>query len=346
MAYTLGELARRFDCRLSGGGDDRTITGVASLDTAGPDDITFLANPKLRVQLAGTLAAAVILDSESEAHRNGPCLVTANPYASFVRVAELLHPEAPVQPGIHPGAVIASSAVVAESARVDAGCVIGESARIGERAWIGPGCVIGEQSAIGADSRLHARVTVYPRVRVGERTRIHAGVVLGADGFGLVREEEGWLRVPHLGGLRIGDDVDIGANTTIDRGTLEDTVIGNGVKLDNLIQIAHNVIVGDHTVMAACVGIAGSTRVGERCLIGGRANLFGHITIGDDATIAATSAVTRSVPPGGYVSSVIGAQEAGRWRRTAARVHRIEELASRIRALEQRMDENNGGREE
>ena len=246
---SLGELAVRFGCTLQGDPDVR-IAHVATLERADPQALTFLANPRYRRYLPQTKAGAVVLDAQFAAECPVPALIAKNPYATYARIAALLHPAPPVIPGRHPTAVIDSSAVIDPSAAIGPLAVIGARARIGARCTIGPGCVLLDDVTTGADTRLVASVTLCSSVAIGERCTLHPGVTIGADGFGFAPDADGLVKVPQIGGVRIGHDVEIGANTTIDRGTIEDTVIEDGVKLDNQIQIGHNVRIGAHTAIA------------------------------------------------------------------------------------------------
>lgn len=329
MAFTLGELARRFSLELRGDAGIR-VSRVESLEAARGDALTFFVNARFRDGLSRTRAAAVVLAADHAEQCPAACLISENPYSDFARIAALLHPAPAYRPGVDASATVEEGAVVAADASVAAGALVETGARVGAGARIGPGCVIGRDSIVGEHSCLHYRVVIYPGCRLGRRCIVHAGAVIGADGFGLARDGENWLHVPQLGGVTIGDDVEIGANTTIDRGALDDTQIGNGVKLDNQIQIAHNVVVGDHTVMAAFVGIAGSARIGRRCMLGGRANISGHVTIADDVQVAATSFVNRSLHESGMYSSAITAQKNSTWRRNAARLHHLDEFFRRV----------------
>jgi UDP-3-O-[3-hydroxymyristoyl] glucosamine N-acyltransferase len=247
-------------------------------------------------------------------------LITPNPHALFARIAVLLHPLPPLHPGVHPSAVVAEGAQIDPSAEVGALAVVAAGAHIGPRCLVGPGCIIGSEVRIGADSRLSARVSLERGVQIGQRVLIHPGAVIGADGFGLAREGERWLKVPQIGAVVIGDDAEIGANTTIDRGAIDDTVIAEGVKLDNQIQVGHNVYIGPHTAIAACTGISGSTRIGARCVIGGAAGFAGHIQICDDVVVTAMAAVSRSIREPGVYSSLIPIEPLRRWRRVVARL--------------------------
>lgn len=329
---TLGELAVRFGCTLQGD-PGIVVRRVGTLEAAAADTVTFLANPKYRRFLANTHAGAVVLEASLAAECRVPALLHKNPYATYARIASLLHPPASAPPGIHASAVVDPSAVIDESAAVGATAVIGAGARIAARVVIGPGCVVQANAAVGADTRLSASVTLCDGVVIGERCLLHPGVVIGADGFGFAPDRGDWVKVPQIGAVRIGNDVEIGANTTIDRGTIEDTIIEDGVKLDNQIQIAHNVRVGAFTVIAACTGISGSTTIGKRCLIGGLVGIGGHISICDDVIITGKSAVPNSIDKPGMYSNVLMLDEAAKWRRNAVRVKHLDELAKTVKRL-------------
>ena len=330
---TLGELAARFGCDLDGA-TDTVVKRVATLSGAGADAVSFLANPNFRSQLADTRAAAVILEEKHRADCPVASLVSTNPYAAYARIAAFLHPPCDIEPAVHATATIAADAIVAESARVGPNVVIGPASVVGDRALIGAGSVIGANVSIAADSRLLARVTVLDGVTIGARCLIHPGVVIGSDGFGFAEDGDAWVKVPQLGGVTIGNDVEIGANTTIDRGTIENTIIEDGVKLDNLVQIAHNVRVGAHTVMAAMSGAAGSTRIGRRCKVGGGVVMINHLEICDDVMFTFRSVVTKSVRTPGVYGGSLPADEAQPWRRNAARFRQLDALAERVRAIE------------
>ncbi len=336
MAVTLAELARRFHCEVRGDAAAE-VDAVASLESAGPRSVTFVADPAYLKQLARTAAGVVILRAADAARYSGNVLIADNPHLCFARIAAYLHPSPAFAPGVHASAVLEQGAHVAASAWVGAQAVIEAGAVIGEQAYIGPGCHIGRGAAIGAASRLVGRVTVAPACRIGQRALIHPGAVIGSDGFGYARDGERWEKVPQLGGVVIGDDVEIGANTTIDRGALADTIIADGVKLDNLIQIAHNVQIGEHTALAGCVAVAGSARIGKRCAIGGRAGILGHLEIADDVQIAATSLVTGSITRPGMYSSSIPAEPVALWRKNVARLQQLDGLARRLIALEHKI---------
>jgi UDP-3-O-[3-hydroxymyristoyl] glucosamine N-acyltransferase len=333
MPASLGELAVRFGCELRGD-PQRRIERVGTLAEADERAIAFLANPRYRKLLAGTRAGAVILDADAAAECLVDALVASNPYAIYARVASMLHPTPIAEPGVHATAVVAPDASVDATAHVAAQAVVGARVRVGARSYVGPGCVLEEGASVGEDSRLAARVVLGRDVRLGARAILHPGAVVGADGFGFAPERGKWLKVPQVGSVTIGDDVEIGANTTIDRGAIGDTVIEDGVKLDNQIQIGHNVRIGAHTAIAACVGISGSVTIGKRCQIGGAVGIVGHLSICDDVAVTGYSMVSRSIVAPGVYSGGIPAETAEDWRRIVARLKRIEQLAERVRRLE------------
>lgn len=336
MSVTLAELAARFGCELAGDPEVR-VSGVGTLANAGPDELSFLANPQYRSFLRATRAGAVVLSEADAAGCPVPALISDNPYALYARIAILLHPPSQQPAGIHPGATIDPAAHIADSAAIGPQVVVGANSVIGDNVTIGAGTVIGADCSIGADSRLHANVTLCDHVTLGKRVILHPGCVIGSDGFGLAREPAGWLKVPQLGGVRIGDDVEIGACTSVDRGAVEDTVIGNGVKLDNQIQVAHNVRIGEHTVIAACAGISGSTVIGKRCIIAGMVGFVGHLDIADDVVVTGRSMVSRSLSKAGTYSGALPVDEAGRWRKNSARFRKLDELARKVNALEKQL---------
>jgi UDP-3-O-[3-hydroxymyristoyl] glucosamine N-acyltransferase len=296
--------------------------------------VSFLANPLYREQLRSTRAAAVVLDERFAHDSPVACLVSANPYATYARIAAYLHPAPPVPPGVHPSASVDPSVSVPDSAQVGATAVIGARCKVGTSVVIGPGSVLAADVTIGAHSRLAPRVTVLDGVTIGERCIIHSGAVIGSDGFGFAEDRGEWVKIPQLGTVLVGNDVEIGANTTIDRGTIEATVIEDGVKLDNLVQIAHNVRVGAHTVMAAMSGAAGSTKIGRRCKIGGGAVIANQLTVCDDVMLLFRTEVTRSITEPGVYGGSLPADEAQRWRRNVSRFKNLDTMAQRLRALE------------
>ncbi len=327
VEFSLGELAVRFGLELRGAPDIR-ITHVATLSQAAEGALSFLANSRYRRSLRTTRAAAVVLTAEEAQNCPVAALITPNPYLMYARIAWLFHPEEAASPGIHPSAVVAGSARIATSVEVGPLAVIEEDVELGERVCIGPGCIVQRGATVGADTRLVARVNLYPRARIGERCIVHAGAVIGADGFGFALDRGTWLKVPQVGGVRIGDDVEIGANTTIDRGAIEDTVVEQGVKLDNQIQVGHNVTIGAHTAIAGCTGISGSTTLGKRCMIGGMVGFAGHLTIADDVVITGCSLVSASIKEAGSYSSGMPAVPTRAWRRMVAQLRRLGEKRS------------------
>lgn len=339
MAVTLAELARRFQGRVRGN-PDLVVERVAPLESAGPHDIAYLSDRKYLATLANTAAGAVILSEADASHYAGSALIVANPHLCFARVAQWLHPFPAFQPGVHPTAVIGPASRIARTAWIGPHSVVEGGAEIGEDVYVGPGCIVGNHVAIGARTRLVGHVSIADRCVIGEDCLLHPGSVIGSDGFGYARDGDQWQKVPQLGRVVIGNSVDVGANTTIDRGALNDTVIGNGVKLDNLIQIAHNVHIGENTAIAACVGIAGSAKIGRRCTIGGQAGINGHLEIADDVHITATSLVTSSIKQAGVYSSSIKAEPVEKWRRNSARLHHLDEMARRLGKLEAKLQQH------
>jgi UDP-3-O-[3-hydroxymyristoyl] glucosamine N-acyltransferase len=333
MMVTLGELAVRFGCELRGD-PAIAVDSVAPLAQARPNAVSFLANPKYVSQLAGTRAGAVILDAKSAQSSPVASLVVANPHATFARVATVLHPEPPLHPGVHALAAVAPDAIVDPGSEIAAQAVIGAGVRIGARCYIGPGCVIERGAVIGDDARLVARVYVGPNSVFGKRCIVQPGAIVGADGFGFAPDKGTWIKVPQLGSVIVGDDVEIGSNTTIDRGALENTVIEDGVKLDNLIMIAHNCRIGAHTAMAATCAVAGSSVIGKRCILGGKVGITGHVTLCDDVVVLGTSFVSRSIDKPGVYSSALPVEEAGAWRRIVGRIKRLDSIAKRLRGVE------------
>ena len=321
--FSLGELAVRFGLTLRGE-PSLNVRSVATLSRANSGALSFLANSRYRRQLESTRATAVILSAGDEAHCPVAALIDPNPYLAYARIATLMHPEMVAVPGIHTSAVVAGGAQIATSASIGPLAVIEEGAQIGERVSVGPGCIVQKGASVGADSSLRSRVNLYPGVTLGRRCILHAGAVVGADGFGFAPNDGTWVKVPQVGSVRIGDDVEIGANTTIDRGAIDDTVVENGVKLDNQIQVGHNVIIGAHTAIAACTGISGSTVIGQRCMIGGMVGFAGHLTIADDVVVTGCSLVSASIKKPGSYSSGMPTVETRLWRRMVAHLRRLD----------------------
>ncbi|MGN6512942.1 MAG: UDP-3-O-(3-hydroxymyristoyl)glucosamine N-acyltransferase [Lysobacteraceae bacterium] len=331
--HTAADLAGRFGLGLRGDGG-AAVHGVSTLARAQAGQLSFLANPRYRGQLAGSGASVVVMREADAEGFDGTALLASDPYAAFAKIAALFERRPAFAPGIHP------SAVIDPAARVDAGASIGPFASIGPRsvveagASIGAGCAIGEDCVVGAGSELGANVTLVRRVRLGKRVLVHPGAVLGADGFGLAMDAGRWLKVPQLGGVVVGDDCEIGANTTIDRGALEDTVLEEDVRLDNQIQVGHNVRIGAHTAMAGCSAVAGSATIGRYCLIGGGAGVLGHLTLCDRVVVTAMSLVTHSIREPGEYSSGTPLMDNRSWRRSAARFKQLDALARRTRAAD------------
>jgi UDP-3-O-[3-hydroxymyristoyl] glucosamine N-acyltransferase len=321
--FSLGELAVRFGLTLRGE-PELKVRSVATLSRAEAGSLSFLANSRYRRQLEITRATAVVVSAEDEGHCPVAALIHPNPYLAYARIATLVHPQASPEPGKHPSAVISSGAHIADSANIGPLAVIEDGAEIGDRVSIGPGCVVQRGARVGADSVLVSRVNLYPGVTVGQRCLLHAGAVVGADGFGFAQNSGSWVKVPQVGSVRIGDDVEIGANTTIDRGAIDDTVVENGVKLDNQIQVGHNVLIGAHTAIAACTGISGSTVIGQRCMIGGMVGFAGHLSIADDVVVTGCSLVSASIKKPGSYSSGMPTVETRLWRRMVAHLRRLD----------------------
>jgi UDP-3-O-[3-hydroxymyristoyl] glucosamine N-acyltransferase len=335
MTFTLQELATRFGLEVAGDGATK-VDGLCTLTPGTPGRLSFLSNPRLRAQLADSQAAAVIVRKADAKHvRNG--LIASDPYLAYAKIATLFDPYRDFPEYRHPSAVIGPGVKIGKGCCISMNAVIADNSEIGDHCFIGPNCVVLQNVRIGSDTTLAANVFVWHGVRIGARCNIQPGAVIGSRGFGNAPTKQGWVEVPQLGSVVVGDDVEIGANTTIDRGALDDTVIEDGVKLDNQIQIAHNVRVGAHTAMAACVGIAGSTRIGARCMIGGAAGIGGHLQIADDVVILGGSMVAQSLRKKGVYGSALPAHDARVWRRTVVRLHRIKEYEDRLKALERHL---------
>ncbi len=340
MAIKLQELAGRLGVELRGDGE-RYVHRVETLVRADDASLCFFGDRKYRAELSATRAAAVILAEPDVEFCPVAVLVSTNPYLAYAQAAQLLYPEPAVTGGLHPSAVVAPDACIDPSAWIGAMVVVEEGAEIGPRVFAGPGSIIGSGCRIDEDSRLVARVTLCTGTQVGKRVLIHPGAVIGREGFGFAKDGERWVRIPQLGRVRLGDDVEIGANTTVDRGALEDTLIADGVKLDNLIQIGHNCHIGENTAIAACSGISGSTRIGSNCTIAGAVGMAGHLTIGDDVHFTGMAMVTRSVTEPGLYSSGIPAMPNAQWRRNLARFRRLDGFARRLKSLEEKQDQTN-----
>lgn len=338
MAYTLAQLAEHVGASYQGA-PDCLVNGIATLETAQAGQLTFLSNPLYRKYLSSTKASIVILSQEDLSHCGTHAIITPNPYLAYARIARLFDDAPMPAAGIHPSAVIAPTASVHPTAAIGANAVIEADALIEENAIIGAGCVIGERVKVGKNTRLWANVTLYHGVQVGERVIIHSGCVVGSDGFGLAFDNGAWYKISQIGKVVIHDDVEIGANTTIDRGAIGDTIIEKGVKLDNQIQIGHNVQIGAHSAIAGCTGISGSTKIGKYCRIGGGSGIAGHIEIADKVVVTGMSMVTNSITEAGIYSSGTGLQDNRSWQKNAVRFRRLDDMSRQLKVLEKRLGE-------
>ena len=327
---SLQEISQRFGLELRGDGSHR-VSGVANLASARPEHISFLASPGFRGYLPKTRAGAVILDPDSAKEFEGNALVHRAPYAAYARVATWLCRHSPPPAGVHASACVDANARIGEGVSIGPGCVVGADCVLGARTVLGPGTIVERGARLGANCHMVARAWIGAGTRLGERVRAHPGAVLGSDGFGMAWDDDRWHKVPQLGGLVIGDDCEIGANTTIDRGTIDDTILAEDVKLDNQIQIAHNVRIGAHTAIAACTGIAGSSAIGAGCLIGGGCRITGHVEIADGVQLMGGSNVTRSIREPSVYGSAFPAQPRKQWQKNMARLRRLDESIRRLR---------------
>ncbi len=335
VGLRLEEIVKHLGGEVAGDGTT-VVSQVASLASAKRGQIAFLNIAKYRSQLQSTQASAVILPPQFSTETSLPRVIHPNPYAYYARLVALLNP-LPKRPlGVHPSAVVHSD--IPASASIGEYVIVGERVRFGENVTIYPGCVIGDDVVIGNDSLLYPNVVVYRDCVLGERVLIQGGAVIGGDGFGFAKDGEAWVKIPQIGRVVIGDDVEVGANTSIDRGALDDTVIGNGVKIDNQIQIAHNVVIGDHAAMAGCVGIAGSTKIGRRCTIGGAGMIVGHIDLADDVHVSAGTMVTKSLRTPGQYTSVFPFEKHEDWLHNAAQIKKLSKLAERVAELEKKLE--------
>ncbi|WP_020406480.1 UDP-3-O-(3-hydroxymyristoyl)glucosamine N-acyltransferase [Hahella ganghwensis] len=333
LQWTLAEIAEKIGATLNGDGNIE-VTGLATLQSAGNSELSFLANPSYAKYLEHTNAAAVILQPALADQCSTNVLMMSNPYMGYALASQLFAPVLSTTSGISPAAHIAEDAVI------ESGCVIGPNAvvesgvHIGTGSVIGPGCYVGRNTKLGKDVQLRPNVTVYHGVNIGDRVLVHSGTVIGSDGFGFAPNQGDWVKIEQLGGVIIGDDVEIGAGTTIDRGALDDTVIEQGAKLDNQIQIAHNVRVGAYSVLAACVGISGSSVIGRHCMIGGGVGIAGHLEITDQVQITGMTLVTHHIKEPGVYSSGTAVEPNRSWRKNVARFRQLDQLARRVRELE------------
>jgi len=340
LARSLGELAVKVGCELIGD-PGIVVSRVATLANAGPEAVSFLANRAYLDQLGTTKAAAVVVAPEFSADCPAACLVSDDPYLTYANIATELYPAPAPAPGIHPSAIIDESATVSAHAQISAHVCIGPGSVVDDQVVVGPGTVIGANCHVGYASRLAANVTLVEKVRMGARCIVHSGAVIGSDGFGNAQSDTGWVKVPQVGGVSIGDDVEIGANTTIDCGAIDDTVIEDGVRIDNLVQIAHNVRIGAHTAMAAFSGVSGSTTIGKRCMFAGQAGIVGHIRICDDVVVGGATMISKDITEAGFYTGSFPGEKDRDWKRKVARFRRLDELAGKVRRLERaRKDEN------
>ena len=335
--FRLQELVDRLGGELHGDGNV-AVARVATLEKAGEGDLAFLANRKYLPQVKDCAASALIVAPDArEQLADRALIVTADPYLYFARVAQLFSPQPAPRPGVHRLAAV--NCDVPASVEIGPGACVEEGVELGEDVVIGANCFVGRGTRIGRGTRLYPNVTVYHDCVIGADCILHSGVVIGADGFGFARERSGaWVKIPQTGRVILGNDVEIGANTTIDRGALDDTVIGDGVKLDNLIQIAHNVRVGEHTIMAGCAGVAGSAQIGARCMVGGQAGISGHLSIADDVVVSAWTLVAKSITKPGVYTGNLPLQTHGDWVKNFSHLRHLDALAKRVRQLEQQSD--------
>jgi UDP-3-O-[3-hydroxymyristoyl] glucosamine N-acyltransferase len=340
-AYRLADIVARFGGQVMGDAETR-IEQIGTLEKAGAGQIAFLANAKYRKQLEGSRAAAVILSQADADATTIPRIVCDNPYSYFARLSAFLNPLREYAPGIHPTAVIGKGANISPQAHIGPQVTVGEGAVIEAGVVLMAGCVVGDHTVIGDHARLYPRVTVYHDCIIGKHVIAHSGAVIGSDGFGMAWENGRWLKIPQIGRVIIGDHVEIGANTTIDRGALDDTIIEEDVKLDNQIQIAHNVKIGAHTAIAGCVGIAGSTTIGKYCRIGGSAGIIGHLNIADKVEIGSFTLVGKSITESGSYAGVYPFSKNDEWRNNAVHLRHLGELVKRVKALEKEIESLKG----
>lgn len=337
-SYTLAELAERFSLSLQGDENTR-VSGVAAIADAGEHDLSYVRDGHYQKYLTDTQAAILLLTPALAEQYSGACLVTADPYLYYAKITALFHPQPSVIAGVADSAVIADDATISASAEIGEYVVIKSGCVIGDGVVIGDGCVIGAACTIQQETYLHPNVTLAAHTEIGSRCIIHSGAVLGADGFGFAPEGKAWCKIPQIGNVVLGDDVEIGANTTIDRAAMGSTRIGNGVKLDNLIQVGHNTQIGDHTAVAACTAIAGSTKIGRYCRIAGMCAIAGHLEIADGVTVTGTGLVTHSLKKAGMYSSGVAVEDNARWRKNSVRFRHLDKMARRLNDLEKQLAE-------
>jgi UDP-3-O-[3-hydroxymyristoyl] glucosamine N-acyltransferase len=321
------------------GNPDKVITSLATLESANNCQLSFLSNSRYTHKLGTTKAAAVLIKRDCVVDAPCDCIIVDDPYLAYAKLSHFFDWREPLTAGVASSATVDKTAYIHPSAVVSDGVRIGRNTHVAAGVYLGPNCVVGNDCLIGANTRLEASVTLYGNVQLGERTIVHAGAVIGADGFGFAPSKQGWHKICQLGGVRIGDDVEVGAGTTIDRGALDNTVIGDGVKLDNLIQIAHNVQIGEETAIAGCTAVAGSTRIGRRCTIAGLSGITGHLSLADNTHVTAMTLVSKSITlPGQTVSSGTGQEAHRQWKRNVVRFRQLDDMAKRIQALEHKLE--------
>ncbi len=334
--YSIAQIANHLNARVIGD-QDQTISAINSLADAQPGEISFLSDKGLQQELKNTRAGAVLVNEAAATHCPVTAIIVDNPYAAYARTATLLYPQRIHIPGIHPSAIVDDNASIHITAWIGPGTVVEARAVIEADAQIGPNCVIGKNAHIGKQTTLVASVTINHDCKLGERNLLHPGVVVGSDGFGQANDNGKWLKIPQLGRVIIGDDVEIGANTAIDRGAIKDTVIEDGVRIDNLVQIAHNVRIGADSVIAGQTGISGSTRIGKNCMFGGTVALAGHLTITDHVVLAGRSEVRQSIEEPGMYGSGTPLEPMKKWLKSAARFKQLDEMSKRLSALEKEL---------
>ena len=339
MKISLKELANKFNLKYIGD-ENHKVSGVATLAKANTHQLSFLANSKYKSQLKQTKAGIVILSDKDKGKYAGNCLISENPYVDFAKIATLFQNTKPNFKGIHTTAIIAQSAKIGKNVCIGPYCIVGENSEIAQDSHLEAHVTIGNNCKIGNNCQIKANVVISCDCKIGNRVILHPGAIIGADGFGLARDKDKWIKVPQLGAVQIGNDCEIGANTTIDRGTLDDTILEQDVRLDNQIQIAHNVHIGAHTVMAGCSAVAGSAKIGKNCFIGGGVGILGHLQVCDNVTLQSMALVTHSIRKAGSYSSITPLQKTEDWRKNAVRFKHLDKLARKLQKLEKRNNDN------
>ncbi len=339
--YSVADLAKIIGAEIQGDAELK-VEGVAPIATAGPGQLTYLIGGQYRQYLDETKASVVLLSSDDAPYCSSTKLVVKNPEVSFAKVAELFSTKPRQRMGVHKSAVVGVQCNIDATVSIGANCVIGDGVTIGSNSIVMPGVTIGDGVTVGENCLIYSNVTIYHQVTIGHHVVVHSGAIIGADGFGFAQEDGRWEKIPQIGSVVIEDNVDIGANTCIDRGALDDTIIRKGVKLDNLIQVGHNVEIGEHTIIAGCTAIAGSARIGKNCMIGGRCTISGHLTIADYVALSGTTTVVSSIEKAGAYSSGFAATPHRDWIKTILRLGKLNDLIKRVKNLERL---NNGNHE-